>query len=226
MVATIDQLLRENRDPTSQFYNLINPSQIGIAGHSLGGYTALGMAGARPTWHDNRVKAVVAFSAFIGPYIISETLDQIKIPVMYQSGTLDRNGSTADQVYDLTRAPKVSMVLKASTHMAWSNVLCLLKKTDECLATNRRAQTINQFAISFFDRYLKGDATAEKNFTTKTALIDSLQFDLSSPKAPSESATTTPDTESPTSSRPLLLVILLIAVLFGLNKFLTKKLTN
>lgn len=219
LVTAINQALEENVTPTSPIYKLINPNQIGAAGHSLGGYSALGLAGARSTWHDARVKAVVAFSAFIGPYTLSDALSKIKVPVMYQAGTLDKNGRIADQVYDLTSSPKVSMVLKAATHLAWSNVLCLRKNATECLATNQRAQTINRFAISFFDRYLKGDVTAEKDFTTKTTLIDSLQFDLTNPKAPSESATTTPETESPTSSRPILLLVLLIVVLFGLSKF-------
>src|SRR5262249_42191223 len=47
----------------------IDRGRIAIAGHSLGGYTALGMAGAWPSWKDVRVKAVLALSPYAKPFI-------------------------------------------------------------------------------------------------------------------------------------------------------------
>ncbi len=62
---------------------------IGLAGHSLGGYTVLGLAGSWRSWKDPRVKAVLALSPYATPYIVNHTLANIAVPVMYQGGTRD-----------------------------------------------------------------------------------------------------------------------------------------
>ena len=46
----------------------IDRERVGIAGHSLGGYTML-LAGGWPSWKDGRIKAVLAFSPHCSPYI-------------------------------------------------------------------------------------------------------------------------------------------------------------
>ncbi len=83
--AVLDAVLRER-----SFQGIvINRQRIGIAGHSLGGYTVLGMAGAWPSWKDSRVKAVLALSPFCSPYVSRGDLEHLNVPVMYQSGTRD-----------------------------------------------------------------------------------------------------------------------------------------
>jgi predicted dienelactone hydrolase len=50
MEAVLDAMLREKT-----FRNVpINAQRIGQAGHSLGGYTVLGLAGGRPVWRCRR----------------------------------------------------------------------------------------------------------------------------------------------------------------------------
>src|SRR5262249_50869972 len=67
----------------------IDWSKVALAGHSLGGYTALGIGGAWPSWKLPEVKAVLALSPYCQPYVESGTLDHMGVPVMYQSGTFD-----------------------------------------------------------------------------------------------------------------------------------------
>jgi predicted dienelactone hydrolase len=67
----------------------VDPGRVGISGHSLGGYTALGLAGAWPSSWDCRIKAVVALSLYSNPYIANGDLAHRNVPVMYQGGTLD-----------------------------------------------------------------------------------------------------------------------------------------
>jgi predicted dienelactone hydrolase len=55
----------------------VDPDHVGIAGHSLGGYTALGLGGAWPSWRDPRIKAVLALSAFCTPYTSSGDLKHL-----------------------------------------------------------------------------------------------------------------------------------------------------
>ncbi len=128
----------------------INPDRIGLAGHSLGGYTVLGLAGAWPSWKDSRVKAVLAVSPYCTPYIRKGDLSHLDVPVMYQGGTLDfgvtpyvrRRGGA----YDLTSAPKFYVEFHGASHFAWTN----LSKSYQ--------PTILAYALAFFDRYLKGEA--------------------------------------------------------------------
>ena len=43
--------------------------RIGVIGHSLGGYAAIGMAGGWPSWKHADVKAVLALSPYVLPFI-------------------------------------------------------------------------------------------------------------------------------------------------------------
>jgi len=56
---------------------------LGLLGHSLGGYTVLGIAGAWPGWKDGRVKAVLALSPYASPYLSAKSLGGIAVPTMY-----------------------------------------------------------------------------------------------------------------------------------------------
>jgi predicted dienelactone hydrolase len=63
--------------------------EVGLVGHSLGGYTVLGLGGAWPSWKDSRVKAIVALSPYSNPFVRHRTLGAMGAPVMYQGGTRD-----------------------------------------------------------------------------------------------------------------------------------------
>ncbi len=63
--------------------------RIGAVGHSLGGYTALAMAGGWPSWKHEDVKAVLAFSPYVMPFVAHGTLARLNVPVMYQGAQFD-----------------------------------------------------------------------------------------------------------------------------------------
>lgn len=125
----------------------VDSDRIGLAGHSLGGYTVLALAGAWPSWKDQRIKAVLGLSPYCAPFLKKGDLGHIGIPVMYQGGTHDigvtpsvrRSGGA----YDLSSAPKYFMELAGAGHFAWTD----LNKSYQWL--------INQYSLAFFDRYLK-----------------------------------------------------------------------
>ena len=98
--AWTDETYRDRHDDIEKVLNSVllstsfdgvnvDAQRVGIAGHSLGGYTALGMAGAWPSWKDQRIKAVAALSPFSSPYVDNGDLEHINVPVMYQGGTRD-----------------------------------------------------------------------------------------------------------------------------------------
>ena len=95
----ITRMLELNRDTNSPFFGRINPESIGMAGHSLGAFTTLAIAGqtfppvgANPSFFgDPRVKAAIPMSASVpmDRGHLDETYGQIRIPCLHMTGTLD-----------------------------------------------------------------------------------------------------------------------------------------
>ena len=67
----------------------VDATRVGVVGHSLGGYTVLGLAGGWQSWKDPRIKAVPALSPYSSPFLSKERLGNLNIPVMYQGGARD-----------------------------------------------------------------------------------------------------------------------------------------
>jgi predicted dienelactone hydrolase len=120
---------------------------VGLAGHSLGGYTVLGVAGAWARWRDPRVKAVLALSPFSTPFIERHTLGGLNVPVMYQGGTRDYGITPyinrASGAYDQSSAPKYFVDFEGAGHLAWTDI----RDTDHA--------EIVEYSLAFLDRYLK-----------------------------------------------------------------------
>jgi predicted dienelactone hydrolase len=124
-------------------------TNVGLIGHSLGGYTVLGMAGAWPQWKDPRVRAVLALSPYAIPFVAHHTLRGIGVPVMYQGGTrdggitpvLERRGGA----YQQTPAPKYLVEFDRAGHFAWVDT-----------RNSPRHSLIVEFSLAFLNRYLKG----------------------------------------------------------------------
>ena len=138
----LDQASKDRR-----FANL-DWQRIGLAGHSLGGYTVLGLAGGWPSWFDHRVKAVLALSPYSAPFMEAHTLGGVSVPVMYQGGTRDfgitpfvrRSGGSFDQ----SARPKFYVELDGARHLAWTD------------ANVRFHDIVDAYSVAFFDTYLKG----------------------------------------------------------------------
>lgn len=145
----------------------IDWSKLALVGHSLGGYTVLGLAGAWPSWKLPGVKAVVALAPYTNPFLKRETLNAIDVPVMYQCGTRDvwinmfvkgRNGA-----FTKTPPPAVYVEFDNANHYAWTN-----------LNTNsQRKDLVCHYSIEFLNKYVRGDSAA--NPQAKLAGVNTLQ---------------------------------------------------
>jgi predicted dienelactone hydrolase len=157
----LDRFLEWNEADGSDWSGRIDRNAIGAMGHSLGGYTMLGMAGAWPSWRDRRIQAVVAFSPYALPYSHNGELDEVTIPVMLQGGTLDF-GITPflPRVYDRLGGPKAYLVLKNETHFGWTNLVALGKSTAEAIESGN-AELMVRYTLAFFDQHLLGIDCAE-----------------------------------------------------------------
>jgi predicted dienelactone hydrolase len=131
-----------------RFRNRVDLSRLGLAGHSLGGYTVLGLAGAWPSWKLQGVKAVLALSPYSQPYILHRTLTDLAVPVMYQGGTRDAGVTpTIDRAggaFDQSSSPKYFVEFDGATHFAWTNI-----------GTAARAQIV-AYSLAFMNRYVRG----------------------------------------------------------------------
>ena len=145
-------------------------SRLGYLGHSLGGYTALGLAGAWPTWVSApRPRAVLAMSPYVEPFLSRSTLGDVSVPVMLQGGTVDfgitpsltRTGGA----YDVLHAPKYLVVFTGARHLSWGNG-----------GSADIHAAIVESAVAFFDHYVRSQP-ASIALTTVGAGVASLRFD-------------------------------------------------
>ena len=121
--------------------------RFALAGHSLGGYTVLGLAGAWASWEMPAVRAVLALSPYDQPFVAQGTLDGLTAPVMYQGGTLDFGitPSLERGGYDGSPAPKYLIEFARTGHLAWTNI-----------GRSEPRRDIVAYSLAFLDYYARG----------------------------------------------------------------------
>ena len=132
-------------------------SRLALAGHSLGGYTVLGLAGAWPSWKLDGVKAVLALSPYSQPFVAHKTLSALTAPVMYQGGTWDLGVTPtmhrAMGSYDQSPVPKYYIEFDKIGHFAWTDV-----------GRSSARDAIVAYSVAFLDHYVKA-APADPRLT-------------------------------------------------------------
>ena len=126
----------------------IDWDRVGLAGHSLGGYTVVGLAGAWPSWKMDGISAVLALSPYAQPFLKSGDLARVNVPIMYQGGTRDIGDTPFMKkpggIYDLTPGPAWFVDFKKTGHFGWTD----LQRASQ--------QEIIDYSLWFFDHVLKG----------------------------------------------------------------------
>lgn len=146
----------------------IDWSRVALAGHSLGGYTALGLSGGWPSWKMPGIKAVLVLSPYCQPYVQRRSLD-INVPVMYLGGTRDfaitptikRSGGA----YACTSSPCCFVEFNDMGHFSFCNFNRNLAQQN----------LINHYSLAFLDKYVK-DAPNAPDYKDKldgVALLES-----------------------------------------------------
>ncbi|CAN5368153.1 hypothetical protein BH10CYA1_BH10CYA1_19780 [soil metagenome] len=131
----------------------IDWAKIALCGHSLGGYTVLGLAGAWPSWKIPGIKAVIALSPYTLPFTFNKAaaLDNLQTPVMYQGGTKDFGITPFVKkpggAYSKTSSPACFVEFDQFNHFSWTNFNRDAEKQNET----------NYYCVAFLDKYLKGD---------------------------------------------------------------------
>lgn len=143
----------------------VDSSRAAMVGHSLGGYTALGLAGAWPSWKDARFKAMVLLSPYLLPFLSKNRLGDISVPLMYQGAQFDLGVTpfvaAPTGAYYQAQPPRFFMELRGGSHFEWTVALCGGTSTvEQCLALKPNARLIVAYALEFLNRYVRGDAAA------------------------------------------------------------------
>ncbi|MBV8221914.1 MAG: alpha/beta fold hydrolase [Candidatus Eremiobacteraeota bacterium] len=143
------------------FGPMIDATRVGMAGHSLGGYTALGLVGAWPSWRDSRISVALLFSPYTNPFTAHSTMGGVHVPLMYQSAQGDIGVAPfvdgPNGAFALSNAPKYYAKLFRGSHLSWTNFVCAgTQTTSDCLRSSATARLIDAYGIAFLDEYLKG----------------------------------------------------------------------
>lgn len=127
------------------YRGIADMGRLALVGHSLGGYTVLGLGGAWPSWRLPGVRAIVALTPYLLPFQYSEGLRHISVPIMYQTGTLDPIFTVPLEHfgYAQTPAPKFLVEFTSASHMAWTD-----------FGVSDRDEIID-CAIAFLDHYVR-----------------------------------------------------------------------
>ncbi len=138
----VDALPRDTR-----YRDVADVGRLALAGHSLGGYTVLGLGGAWPSWRLPGVRAIVALTPYSLPFQRSDGLSRLSVPTMYQVGTLDPVFTVPIEqfAYDRTPAPKYLVEISWASHLAWTD-----------LGMSGR-DAIVEYATAFLDQYVKDE---------------------------------------------------------------------
>src|SRR5262245_28043484 len=183
VVALLNQMLDWNGEAGSPWEGRIAAEAIGGMGHSLGGYTLLGMAGGWESWTEPRLRAVVLYSPFAQPYGEKGNLANVSIPVMLQGGTFDVGITPSlPKIYDRLECPKCYLVLKNENHFGWTNLATLGRTTTTAAATGN-PELMVKYTVDFLDRNLLGLSPSEALDSTDPR-VESIQMHDRSPVTP------------------------------------------
>jgi predicted dienelactone hydrolase len=166
-IRAVQQALEISPD----FARRVDFTRVGYVGHSLGGYTVIGLAGGWHKWTApaaRGVRAVLAMSPYIEPYVTHGTMAGITVPIMFQGGTADAgitpHVTRRGGAYEAAPRPKYLVVFTGASHAAWGD---WRKESHEQIVA---------YSLAFLDRYVR-DLPARPLLTTPLPGVASLKFD-------------------------------------------------
>ena len=165
MSFVVTQMLRQSSASSTFLSGLVNPAEVGAAGHSLGGVTTLGLV-ANSCCRDDRIKAAVVISGDPITFTTGKVEDDDAPPLLLVHGNADPTVPyvSSIDVFNRARAPKGLLTLIGGNHNAPVN------------ASGPAFGDVVRTTTDFFDRYLWGQPSAltrlehdaQKGITTLT----------------------------------------------------------
>lgn len=153
---------------SDSFGKFIDKGKIAVGGHSLGGFTALGLCGTIEQFYDNRIKAVLLFSTGAGGYLFTEDeLAGVRIPSMYFLGACEKDqlrgtktmAELANKVFQKLPPPKYLLEVKGANHFSFNNRFVDNWRAHLLSGSEEQFELIRQYSIAFLEKHV-----AEKNY--------------------------------------------------------------
>jgi len=150
IIFVLDQMLAANQDSGSPFFGTIDPSRIGMSGHSFGGLTTYLVVAA-----DSRFKTAMPMApAVLGNPVLS-------VPSLTMLGKIDAvvNDDSIRHAYADALPPKLLIEIDNTGHYAFSNG-CFPSPDCDPPVTLTQAEAhaqVLRWALPFLKVYLAGD---------------------------------------------------------------------
>lgn len=145
---SIDYILGEATRSGSPFYNKVDMSNIGAAGHSQGGRSAVNAAQA-----DSRIRCVLSIAGASS----ADEARGLNTPIFFMTGTSDAivlSSMWVEPSYAAVTGRAVYASLTGGVHTT-------------CMTNPEK---ISDYAVEWFDAYLKNDRAAKNTFAADGAL--------------------------------------------------------
>ncbi|HXW34408.1 MAG TPA: neocarzinostatin apoprotein domain-containing protein [Acidimicrobiales bacterium] len=149
MSFVVTEVVGQSKSPGSLLDGMVNPNEIGAAGHSLGGVTVLGLV-TNTCCHDPRIKAAVVMSGDQETFP-SGTLEYSAAPPMllvHGNADVVVPYASSVEVFDAAQAPKGLLTIKGGGHGSPVD------------PSGPAFATVVSTTIAFFNAYLKGSTAA------------------------------------------------------------------
>ncbi len=150
---------------SEKFGNLIDENRIAVGGHSLGGFTALGVCGTIKEYHIPQVKALLLFSTGAGGYLFRESeLTQVKIPLMLFIGEKEKKQKRgansmyelAEKIFENSSPPKYFLEVKEASHFSFNNRFTNKLSTWFLSGNEKQFDVIRRYSIAFLETHIAG----------------------------------------------------------------------
>ena len=173
--AVIDYLTTS--DP---YRGLVDAGRLAVGGHSLGGFTALGICGTIPGAYDSRIKALLLFSTGAGGYLYTgEELHMVNIPMMLLMGerekTQKRGGRTmteiSETIYQEASGQKYFLEIKGANHFSFNNRLNDNPASRWLSGTEEQFDVIRRYSIAFLEKHVADSPEADFILDQKDLLL-------------------------------------------------------
>ena len=176
----ITRFLAQSGRDGSWLEGALDAENIGVLGHSFGGFTACKVAES-----DKRVKAIIPMTVAYGK--------RTSVPCFVMLGDRDRTmkqpgNAVARMYYQASKGPKHLLTVKRGGHFSFTDMDRISpsfgdgvgkdKRTgEEFLPIDRAKSIIKAYTLAFFDAYLRGDQRAGAFLTQN---VDPVELELQS----------------------------------------------